>query len=446
MNPEDKIQNQIDNTVDDTAKESQFSVSATSAHTHNGSDSLLIATVDLPAGSPIKLGLGGMLSVANNKATDLASYQIQTSIVAGSDQAGAASITTDNLQLNLLHQPNNISNQSFITAFRPPVYANFPGTTITTTMGGNTVTTSGYGFTIDSLANALINIFNASGTLIETQIIVSNTDTVITISGTWLASTIAGTLGILQPVFLGAADTPYQRLYTREGTTGGLRFGIGPTSGGQNGLLYMDSSGNLYWRDKVGTSSQLNGGATPIVHVYTSNTTWTKPGGLSYVVIEVVGGGGKGGTGDSANYGTGGGGAGYSKLTITASGLGATESITVGTGSNGSGGGTTTFGALINATGGTDGGTPGNEPGIGGIGGGGDINSKGQGGGAGSRLNGVGAGGSSVLGGGAGGIQNAGNGNVGGQFGGGGSGGPLNAAGSVGGNGANGVIIVTEYY
>lgn len=443
---EDKIQNQIDNTVDNTAKESQFDVSATSAHTHNGSDSLLIATVDLPAGTPIKLGLGGMLSVANNKATDATNYQIQTSIVAGSDQTGAASTTTDNLQLNLLHQPNNVNNQSFITAFRPPVYANLPGTTITTTMGGNTVTTSGYGFVTNSLVNALINIINASGTLIETQTIVSNTDTIITIAGTWLASTVAGTLGILQPVFLGAADTPYQRLYAREGTGGGLRLGVGPTNGGQNGLLYMDSSGNLYWRNEAGSSTQLTGGGIPIVTTFIASGTYTKSAGLKYAVIEVVGGGGKGGTGDSANYGTGGGGGGYARKTLVTGSIGATETVTIGTGSTGSGGVASSFGVLVTAGGGTDGGTPGNEPGTGGLGGGGDINSKGQGGGAGTRLNGVGNGGSSVLGGGAGGILNAGNGNIGGQYGGGGSGGPLNAAGSVGGNGADGVVIVTEYF
>lgn len=249
-----KIQNQIDK----NALNNQYNVSRIPAHTHNGADSLLITTVNLPAGNPIKLGLGGIVSTINNVAVGAINEQIQTTIASGRDQDGTIGNTSGNLLLNLNHQPQNTSNQSFITAVRPPIYINIPGTTISTTAGGSTVTTSGYGFTVNSLTGALINIYDSSGTLIETQTIASNTATVITITATWIASTSGGTFTIFVPVFFGSADNPYQRLYTQEGTGAGIRFGVGPTNGGQNGLLYSDAAGDLYWRNKAGVSTKLN--------------------------------------------------------------------------------------------------------------------------------------------------------------------------------------------
>lgn len=252
----DNTNEQINNAIQQNAKESQFTVASTTAHTHNGTDSLLITTVDLPIGTPIKLGLGGMISFSKGALGSVAE-QVQTSIVSGKDQAGGTGNTTGNLQFNLLHQPKNASNQSFINAFRPPVFGNILGTTISTTLGGNTVTTVGYNFTANSLVNALINIFNASGTLIETQVIASNTTTVITIVDTWLATTTGGTLFIFQPVFLGSADTPFQRVYTSFTTGGGFRFGVGPTNGGQNSLLYSIDGSDLYYRKSNGISIRI---------------------------------------------------------------------------------------------------------------------------------------------------------------------------------------------
>lgn len=249
----------IQKSIDQNAIGNQFTVSPIPAHTHNGSDSLLITTVNLPLETPIKFGLGGIISTSNSRtiAPGSAGEITQTIISSGKDQTGTVGFKGGNLQLNLLHLPQSASNQSFITAQRPPLYSNITGTTISTTLGGNTVTTSGYGFTTNSLAGALINIYNSAG-LVETQTIASNTSTVITISGTWLATTTNGTLGIFQPVFFGASDTPYQRLYTQEGDTAGIRFGVGVTNGGQNGLLYMDAAGDLYWRNKAGASTKLN--------------------------------------------------------------------------------------------------------------------------------------------------------------------------------------------
>lgn len=231
-------------------------------HNHTGSDgsSILSYGLDLKPEQLIKMGYGGIGTAANliSATPGSTGEQIQMAIASGKDLAGGFGTTTKNLQLNLLHQPQNTSNQSFITAIRPPFYSTFSGSTITTVSAGTTVTVIGYNFVTNSLAGALISVYSSSGTLIETQTIASNTATVITISGTWLASTAGGSYQIYQPVFLGSADTIWQRFYTQEGTGGGIRFGVGVTNGGQNGLLYSDAAGDLYWRNKAGTSTKLN--------------------------------------------------------------------------------------------------------------------------------------------------------------------------------------------
>lgn len=198
---------------------------------------------------------------------------------------------------------------------------------------------------------------------------------------------------------------------------------------------------------------------TPIIRRYVladSPATWTKPSGLKYVVVEVVGGG-SGGSGSSisTSSGGGGGGGGYSRKVIAVGSLGATETVTIGaggaggnsSGSAGSAGGTSSFGSHCTATGGQASGGGGGAGGSGGSGSDGDLNTTGGGGGAGMSVTGAtgGVGGSSYFGGGAAAVPNGNEGNAGTAYGGGGGG----SAGSVvvgGGAGHAGVVIVTEYY
>lgn len=228
-------------------------------HTHSGADGskVISSEIDLPSGTPIKLGTGGIASIGGGSKGSVAE-QLALVLVAGNDQGGTVGTTTNNLQLNLLHQPQNINNQSFINAYRPPVYIPVSGSKISTTSGGTTVTIIGYNFATNSLAGALIDTYSSTGVFIETQTIASNTATVITIVGTWTSTTTNGSFLIYQPVFLGSADTVWQRLYVQEGDTAGVRFGVGPTNHGQNGTLYMDSVGDLYWRSKGAIITKLN--------------------------------------------------------------------------------------------------------------------------------------------------------------------------------------------
>lgn len=184
---------------------------------------------------------------------------------------------------------------------------------------------------------------------------------------------------------------------------------------------------------------------TPIIHMYTSNTTWIKPVGLKYIIVELVGGGGGGGwpnIGSLGSTGAGGGG-GYAKSIIPSSSLGSSEIVVVGNGGNGgesqaTGGGISSFGSLVSASGGDPGGSSSpNSGGHGGIGLTGDVLLSGEGG----QFSILGPtsvsviGGSSMLGGG----SRFNDGNYGG-------GGGYNYINHFGANGTKGVVIVTEYY
>ena len=231
-----------------------------SEHQHDNFDGTKILTKDIKIDKENYLSIGyaehGCAPILN---IGDANEQIQYSMEVSKDnRRGFSNKTPEIAQLNILHQPNNTSKQSFITGVRGPVVTPNPSQTISTTAGGNTVTISGFGFATNELAGCSINIINSSGALVETRTIASNTSTVITITGTWSATTTNGTFEIHVPLFFGSAEYVWQRFYTQEGTGGGIRFGEGPTAGGQNGLLYMDSTGDLYWRNKGGTATKLN--------------------------------------------------------------------------------------------------------------------------------------------------------------------------------------------
>lgn len=182
-----------------------------------------------------------------------------SALVNGEDMRNAYVAESPNMQLLLTHVPNSTNKFSYVTATRNPLVVSYSTTDVDVTAAGNTVTLTGYDFTTNELAGAYINIYDSSMVLIETQVIASNTSSVITIVGTWLNTTSNGFFDIYVPVFIGRTSAIWRRLYVEEGTSsGGVRFGVGPTANGQNGLLYMDATGDLYWRDKAGTATKLN--------------------------------------------------------------------------------------------------------------------------------------------------------------------------------------------
>jgi hypothetical protein len=195
-------------------------------------------------------------------------------------------------------------------------------------------------------------------------------------------------------------------------------------------------------------SSVYTAGATgvPVLNVYTSSSTWTKPATVKAIKVTVVGGGGAGGPNyqPTGNGGGGGGGGGTAIRTYPAPSLPGPQPYTVG--------GTSSFGVapvtVISATAGDGGGT-----GNGGIGGAGGTGTNGQanmtGSPGGTSGIGTGIGGSSSMGGGGqtGPLNGSVPGNPGRAYGGGGGGGgPGNNGPYPGGGGAAGVVIVEEFY
>lgn len=210
---------------------------------------------------------------------------------------------------------------------------------------------------------------------------------------------------------------------------------------------------------------------------FTANGTYTPTAGMQYCTVEVCGGGGGGGgTGatdaTSCFGGAGGGSGGYARSVLTAAAVGGSQTVTVGAGGaggvagvQGTNGGTTSFGALVVATGGTastDAPSPGadtNNPGLGGVGTAGQLLVNGNSGHCGYGLYVLGAdkayfssfggaGGSSYFGGGSAGVYyGPSNGVNGTNYGAGGGGGcaPVTSAATTGGNGSAGVVVITEY-
>jgi len=103
--------------------------------------------------------------------------------------------------------------------------------------------------------------------------------------------------------------------------------------------------------------------------IFTTSGTYTKPTGLAYALVQVVGGGGGGGGADSTaitleTAASGGDGGGMSVELISAASIGATETVTVGSGGtagaaagggDGGAGGSSSFGSHCSATGGAGG-------------------------------------------------------------------------------------------
>lgn len=235
------------------------------------------------------------------------------------------------------------------------------------------------------------------------------------------------------------------------------------------GALGTPSNTNKF-QTETGVLAAIVAGAKPIIRTYlnaASPATWTKPAGLKYLQVELVGGGGGSGGCGSTNSAAGGGGAGgYSKKVIATASLGATETVTIGAGGTagsanggtpGGNGGTSSFGTHLQATGGTGASGDGNTAvqtagGPGGVGSLGDVNLQGQDGGTGlaaaaTNAAASGYGGSSLLGGGPCGVVANNIGTAGTGLGSGASGGATNSATDrAGAAGAGGLVIVTEYY
>lgn len=292
----------------------------------------------------------------------------------------------------------------------------------------------------------------------------------------------------------GSGSTPgYGTAVTAGGGTGSISFtaysvicGGTTSTGALQNVSGVGSMGEALVSQGAGALPQwqtVSGVVGVVRQVITSDGTYTPTVGMQYCDVEILGGGGGGGSAAPIwGSGSGGGAGGYTKKVFTAAAIGASQAVTIGAGGAGATlsvtpggtGGTTTFGALLTATGGVGGtGSSSNssaQGGSGGTGSGGDVNTAGSPGhfsmpminlgsgyAEGTAVSGPGGSSQYGAGGTAGGRNPSGGpkpkqiaGGAGLGYGSGGGGGYFfTTSGSstivAGGNGADGVCIITEY-
>ena len=293
---------------------------------------------------------------------------------------------------------------------------------------------------------------------LQSVAVVSNTATLTLLQSAYPIITITGTLTANATVNVPAQVGEW--IFSNQ-TTGAFTLTVKTPSGtgvtiAPNSSQYCWSDGtNIYYANASSVTSfntrtgAITLNATDVVNAlgftpgnliatryFTANTTYTPTTGTAYIIVDVVGGGAGGGQPGNPNGGGGGGAGGFARKKIT-SGF-SSVAITIGAGGAiNSSGGTTSFGIILSATGGTTGGLGG---GSGGMGSSGDVNYQGSGGSGGSTSYvASGSGGSGYLGGGGG----AAAGGAGGTGTGGGGGGayPTGSAGV----GGSGIVVVYEY-
>lgn len=257
------VENGIDpKIVEDLLRRVEQLESDQANHTHAGNDGSSAIYNDSVVTKPgVGLQAGRIALVDGIESSTLAALRVIAGVVVGDDTTGTDGV--DNTQLTFDHQVGTTgsTNQTFLYGLRPPL---FIGTKGTWASAGSTVTVRDYTFTKDQLAGAWIVITNpADSSDFEGYQITSNTESIITISGASFGfDGEPGSYIVFVPVYHGAANYPWRRLYTLDGSGGGIRFGLGATAGGQNGLLYMDAvqNGGLAWRNKAGSTAAIYSG------------------------------------------------------------------------------------------------------------------------------------------------------------------------------------------
>lgn len=257
MDVEQQIE-QLNRKIDELERKLEETNRILETHQHagnDGTDFLYNDPTKTKPGTTLNTGNLGFLGIDLPNGPNID----QKGIITVGDNSGSLTSLPKGAQLTIEHQPytDSTTKQTFYYGFRSPAFGSDDGTIVE---GGSDLSTNKSYFSENELSNSWILVYNpANVSEYNAFPISSNTSNTITISDTWNFSANANAnFFIFTPIYFGAAQYPWRRLYTTDGSGGGIRFGFGNTGGGQNGLLYMDDAGDLYWRNKSGTLTKLN--------------------------------------------------------------------------------------------------------------------------------------------------------------------------------------------
>lgn len=200
-------------------------------HNHDGVDGtkILENSLNLKPSELIQMGNFRLEEISD---LPLADYQ-HGYLVVGKDKEDQ--IASQNTQLDIEHRnnTNGSTNQSFFSATRYPL---FGGLLASCSSGGTTATIQDNRFSPNELTGGQIVIVDSSGNG-QSRTIISNTSTVITISGTWPSTISNAQWTVLMPVYLGSSVAPWRMLYAGGDDVANngaqrraIRLGYGPTA------------------------------------------------------------------------------------------------------------------------------------------------------------------------------------------------------------------------
>lgn len=217
-------------------------------HQHDEADGTvrLRRTISLLPGNGFDIG--GVATFSGSSEKTSSSERTLAIIATGIDEN--ANDGVGNSQIYMEHQQSTdaTTRQTFFQGIRAPL---FNGTKARVKTGETTLSQKEFKWQTNELDGAFISV--GSPASFECYEIASNTERTLTVTGgTWGFSDTDASYTIFMPIYFGSANFPWRRLYTMDTSSGGIRFGFGPTAGGQNGLLYSDGQ-TLKYRRPNGT-------------------------------------------------------------------------------------------------------------------------------------------------------------------------------------------------
>lgn len=263
-------------------------------------------------------------------------------------------------------------------------------TTLTISSNGNV----GFGSTIPTTRVDVAGNLNVTGVTTSTSFVGNVTGNLTGTASTATAARTAFGLSGTPDITVGIVTATVISAGSTVGTAGSVLTSTGTglqwtsVAVGPQVTTQLASLSNLIGYNNAGLRSDAANGRLEVFgtgnfRVFTSPGTFVVNPGISSIRVRVVGAGGNGGSGTLGSQsppsfpggvgGGGGGGGGYAHKVITSFTAPRTYTITVGSAP----GGTSSFGAVVSATGGSNGGTV-NTQGIGGTGTGGDVNFSGS--------------------------------------------------------------------